>query len=223
MGLYYEPVSSMWFDAYRDTWHHLDDLTFIWDLPYSDESWYGAEQYATVYDIGQTYEILCGVDDENIVKINDFPFSEVNHDKGKENSTFNREVYGCSCVNSLNSIWRPITCCPDRLSFSRDTEVVLFVLTFDAFPGPGVPLAGVQGVDRSRLIEGIARAEYYLPQNYMLPGWDNVQILLDEAIHVRDNPYSRQIHVNPASSRLRRAMQDLGVGGPSILRLKEIT
>ena len=67
------------------------------------------------------------------------------------------------------------------------------------------------GVDRNRLNESIARAEYYLLQNYMLPGWDRVQELLEIAISVRDNPYSRQIHVNPASRRLRDEMNFLGI------------
>jgi len=67
------------------------------------------------------------------------------------------------------------------------------------------------GIDRGQLNIDIARAEYYLPVNYMLAGWDRVQDLLDIAIDVRDNPYSRQIHVNPASRRLRHEMFVLGI------------
>ena len=88
----------------------------------------------------------------------------------------------------------------------------LILIRYEAGLGPRpYNLQPPVGVDRSRLNESIARAEYYLPQNYMLPGWDNVQYLLDVAIHVRDNPYSRQIHINPASSRLRHAMLFLGI------------
>ena len=65
------------------------------------------------------------------------------------------------------------------------------------------------GIDRDRLNEGIARAEYLLPQNYMLPGWDAIPPLLEEAIRVRDNIFSRQIHVNVASSRLRNPIISL--------------
>jgi len=66
-------------------------------------------------------------------------------------------------------------------------------------------------VDRSRLSESISRFEYYFPQKYMLSGWDEVRELYEEAMRVHDNPHSRQIHVNPASRRLRDAMFRLGI------------
>jgi len=59
--------------------------------------------------------------------------------------------------------------------------------------------------------ETIAIAMYHLSRNYMVPGWDYVQDRLDVALNVRDNIYSRQIHVNVASSQLRRSMQELGI------------
>jgi len=97
-------------------------------------------------------------------------------------------------------------------SFAQLTVGDLMLIRYEAGLGPRpYNLQPPVDVDRSRLLEGIARAEYHLPQNYMLPGWDDVQILLDEAIRVRDNPYSRQIHVNVASSRLRRSMQHIGI------------
>jgi len=88
----------------------------------------------------------------------------------------------------------------------------LILIRFEAGLGPRPHnLQQPTGVDRSRMNETISIAKYHMSQNYNLPGWDNVQNLLEEAIRVRDNPYSRQIHVNPASSRLRRAMQELGI------------
>jgi len=88
----------------------------------------------------------------------------------------------------------------------------LMLIRYEAGLGPRpYNLQPPEDVDRSRLLECIARAEHHLPQKYMLPGWDDVQILLDEAIRVRDNPYSRQIHVNHASFDLRYAMRRLGI------------
>jgi len=66
-------------------------------------------------------------------------------------------------------------------------------------------------VDLRQLIEDIARAEHYMQQYYMLPGWDDVQDLLEEAMRVRDNPYARQLQVNHASWDLRHSMRILGV------------
>jgi len=88
----------------------------------------------------------------------------------------------------------------------------LMLIRYEAGLGPRPHnLQPPVGVDRDRLNEAIAMAKFYLSHNYTRSGWDEVQNLLEEAIRVRDNIYSRQIHVNPASTRLRREMRNLGI------------
>ena len=128
-------------------------------------------------------------------------------------SVFSEGIIATYDNNSLMAYVAMESFCPDAHCNNLVLTIGdLILIRYESGLGPRPhSLRPPEGVDRGRLNNSIAIAEYHLPLNYNRPGWDNVQILLDEAIRVRDNPYSRQIHVNHASFDLRHEMFLLGI------------